>query len=128
MSRIKSKILEYLKNKGIKESEFNKGSGVVRGVLKSSSGISEDNIARFIAYDLENNNGMRVSLDWLIRDEGPMYEPLDRHSVQDPREPYGKLQEEKLEKVLDHLGNITESFAKALQDSSEAIKGIKEDK
>lgn len=128
MSQIKSKILDYLKQRGIKEAEFNKESGIVRGVLKSTSGISEDNIARFIAYDLDHNNGMRISLDWLFRDEGPMYEPLDRHAVQDPREPYGNnVQDEKLDKVIEHLGNITDSFAKALKDSSEAIKSIKEE-
>lgn len=65
-SQIKQKILLYLKNKGISEYKFYKESGVTRGILQQNNGISEDNIARFIAYAPD------VSIAWLIAGEGAM--------------------------------------------------------
>lgn len=65
-SPIKEKILQYLEIKGISKYEFYKNSGITRGVLDKDSGISEDNIAKFIAYAPE------VNLNWLILDRGKM--------------------------------------------------------
>lgn len=65
-SPIKQNILLYLANKGVTPYEFYKISGVTRGILQQSNGISEDNIARFLAYATD------VNIEWLITGKGNM--------------------------------------------------------
>lgn len=65
-SPIKARIIYYLKNKGISNYEFYKESGVSRGVLSQSNGLSEDNIARFLAYAPD------VNAEWLVTGQGSM--------------------------------------------------------
>ena len=65
-SPIKQKILLYLTKKGISAYEFYKNSGVTRGVLSQNNGITEENIARFLAYAPD------VSSEWLLTGEGAM--------------------------------------------------------
>jgi hypothetical protein len=80
ISPIKQRIIEYLDSKGVTRYEFYKKSGVARGILDQNTGISEDNIARFIAYT-EN----KVNLDWLLTGRGNMmigtYRPKQNVSV-----------------------------------------------
>ena len=45
---------------------FYKASGVTRGILQQNNGISEDNIARFLAYAPD------VNIEWLITGKGDM--------------------------------------------------------
>lgn len=66
ISPIKNKILQYIEYKGISKYKFYQESGITRGVLDKESGISEDNIAKFIAYAPE------VDLSWLFLDQGKM--------------------------------------------------------
>ena len=65
-SPIKQNILLYLAQKGVSPYEFYKESGVTRGILQQNNGISEDNIARFLAYAPD------VSVEWLITGRGEM--------------------------------------------------------
>lgn len=65
-SPIKQNILLYLAKKGVSPYEFYKESGVTRGILQQNNGISEDNIARFLAYAPD------VSVEWLITGRGEM--------------------------------------------------------
>lgn len=65
-SPIKQNILRYLAQKGVSSYEFYKESGVTRGILQQNNGISEDNIARFLAYAPD------VNIEWLITGEGTM--------------------------------------------------------
>lgn len=65
-SPIKQKILLYLTKKGISAYEFYKNSGVTRGVLSQNNGITEENIARFLAYAPD------VRSEWLLTGEGAM--------------------------------------------------------
>ena len=51
-SLIKQNILLYLAKKDVTPYEFYKKSGVTRGILQQNNGISEDNIARFLAYEI----------------------------------------------------------------------------
>ena len=68
-SLIKRNILQYLAKIGVTPYEFYKKSGVTRGVLQQSNGISEDNIARFLAY------APGVNTEWLLTGEGEMLKP-----------------------------------------------------
>lgn len=65
-SPIKQNILLYLAEKGVTPYEFYKASGVTRGILQQNNGISEDNIARFLAYAPD------VNIEWLITGKGDM--------------------------------------------------------
>ena len=58
--------MRYLAQKGVSAYEFYKESGVTRGILQQNNGISEDNIARFLAYAPD------VNIEWLLTGEGPM--------------------------------------------------------
>lgn len=77
-SPIKQNILLYLANKGVTPYEFYKASGVTRGILQQSNGISEDNIARFLTYAPD------VNIEWLLTGRGDMLRKEDtsnqRHS------------------------------------------------
>ncbi len=65
-SPIKQNILLYLEHRGVTPYEFYKVSGVTRGVLQQNNGISEDNIARFLAYATD------INIEWLITGKGNM--------------------------------------------------------
>lgn len=65
-SPIKQKILEFIEFKGLSKYKFYKETGITRGVLDKESGISEDNIAKFIACYPE------IRLEWLLKNEEPM--------------------------------------------------------
>lgn len=65
-SPIKQNILLYLERKGVTPYEFYKESGVTRGILQQNNGISEDNIARFLAYAAD------VNIEWLLTGTGSM--------------------------------------------------------
>ncbi len=65
-SPIKQKILQYLSHKGISTYEFYKNAGVTRGILTQNNGISEDNLARFLAYACD------INPLWLFSGEGEM--------------------------------------------------------
>ncbi|MFC5047676.1 hypothetical protein ACFSTE_05920 [Aquimarina hainanensis] len=64
MSSIKKRIIEFIELRGISKYRFYKDTGISRGVLESSSGITEDNIAKLVAYYPE------INLNWLIKGEG----------------------------------------------------------
>ena len=75
-SPIKQKILLFLTKKGISQYEFYKNTGVTRGILTQNNGISEDNIARFLAYYSE------VSAEWLLTGQGDMLKsPIQEPAV-----------------------------------------------
>ena len=65
-SQIKRNISLYLSEKGVSEYEFYKKSGITRGILQQQNGITESNIARFLAYAPD------VNTHWLLTGEGEM--------------------------------------------------------
>lgn len=66
-SQIKQNILTFLEREGISEYRFYKESGITRGILQQPNGISEENIARFLAY------APNVSPTWLLTGRGEMF-------------------------------------------------------
>lgn len=72
---IKERILKYLKNQGVTKYKFYQESGVTRGVLDNISGLSEENIQRFLAFAPE------ISVEWLISGNGPWFKnDLEQHA------------------------------------------------
>lgn len=80
-SPIKQNILLYLAQKGVSPYEFYKESGVTRGILQQNNGISEDNIARFLAYAPD------VSVEWLITGRGEMLSTMQEKSDSEEKLP-----------------------------------------
>lgn len=81
-SQIKQNILLFLDKKGVSPYEFYKISGVTRGVLSQNNGISEDNLARFLAYAPE------VSTEWLLTGNGSMLKESIHEPKCDPPTPH----------------------------------------
>ena len=87
-SQIKRNISLYLHKKGVSDYEFYKKSGITRGILSQSNGISEDNISRFLAYAPD------VNVVWLLTGEGEMLRtehtsggmPPVAHQTDNPKE------------------------------------------
>lgn len=87
-SPIKQNILLYLEKKKVTPYEFYKMSGVTRGVLSQNNGISEENLARFLACYPE------VNLDWLLTGKGKMLKESNLTEIMEetrPRIPYNAL-------------------------------------
>lgn len=72
-SAIKRNILRYLESKGISQYQCYKDTGITRGVLGQSTGISEDNLIKFLDHYRD------VSTEWLITGEGDML--LDESAI-----------------------------------------------
>lgn len=70
-SPIKQKILLFLSKCGISQYDFYRKTGITRGVLGQNNGISEDNIARFLAAYSQ------VSVEWLLTGRGEMLRDQD---------------------------------------------------
>lgn len=64
ISPIKKRIIQALDFQGVSRYKFYKESGMSRGVLDKPSGITEDNIAKFIAY-MPN-----INFEWLLTGNG----------------------------------------------------------
>lgn len=69
ISPIKQRILYFADTLNISKREFYKKISVSRGTLESSTGITEDIMAKFIATYPE------VSPEWLVTGRGPMIRP-----------------------------------------------------
>lgn len=65
-SKIKRNMLRYLESKGISKYQCYKDTGMTRGILGQPTGISEDNLIRFLGHYKD------VSIEWLITGEGDM--------------------------------------------------------
>ena len=66
-SIVKQNILQVVEKEKITKYEFYKKTRITRGVLDQNNGMSEDNIARFLACYPE------IDANWLITGEGSMY-------------------------------------------------------
>ena len=65
-SPIKERILKFADTLDVSKREFYKKTGISRGTLESSTGITEETLAKFIATFKE------LSLEWILTGEGPM--------------------------------------------------------
>lgn len=102
-SPIKQNILLYLAKKGVSAYEFYKDSGVTRGILQQNNGISEDNIARFLAYAPD------VSVEWLITGKGNMLSTLQEKRQENEKEATYNI------KVEDEVGEPIPMATKATE-------------
>lgn len=106
-SPIKQRILQYLGEKGISMYDCYAKTGITRGILGQNNGISEENLARFLAYYRE------VNIEWLILGHGSMLRSNDEQSselVQQPQ--YVQSPNEQTQIVKLFMDKITEKDAK----------------
>ena len=101
-SIVKQNILQIIEIKGLTKYDFYKKTRITRGVLDQNNGMSEDNIARFLAYFTD------IDANWLITGEGSMYRtPGVMNEAPPPdRDKYVQLLESKIEdqqKIIDLL-------------------------
>ncbi|MDR1846740.1 MAG: hypothetical protein LBR17_01300 [Bacteroidales bacterium] len=72
-SLIKQKILQFIDIIGITKYKFYKQTGITRGVLDQKTGLSEENIAKFLACYKD------INPDWLILGKGEMLKPNNQN-------------------------------------------------
>lgn len=65
-SPIKQRILQFIGQLGISKREFYTKTGISRGTLESSTGITEDIVSRFLSVY------QNISPDWLLTGNGSM--------------------------------------------------------
>ena len=75
ISTIKEKIIQYLDFKGISKYDFYQKTGVSNGVLSQKSGMSEDNIMRFLSYYDD------INTDWLFYGKGEMIKTKSKENA-----------------------------------------------
>lgn len=113
-SLIKENILKVIEYKGITKYEFYKLTGITRGVLDQNNGMSESNIARFLAYYSE------INPEWLIMGIGEMLKGINQ--------PISLVQESKpLYTARKQTGNddMVDKLLNRLEQQSEEIGKLK---
>lgn len=108
-SIVKQNILQIIDIKGISKYEFYKKTRITRGVLDQNNGMSEENIARFLACFTE------IDANWLITGEGNMYR--DKSSDQPPDQ----------SEIISLLKDKIEDQKEKIEDQQKII-GLLEDK
>ncbi|MEQ1733587.1 MAG: S24 family peptidase [Bacteroidia bacterium] len=73
-SLIKQNIFQVIENESITKAIFYKKTGITRGILDQNNGISEENIAKFLA------SYPNVNPSWLLTGKGNMF--LDDNNVE----------------------------------------------
>jgi len=108
-SVVKQNILQIIEIEKITKYEFYKKTRITRGVLDQNNGMSEDNIARFLACYPD------IDANWLITGEGSMYRtPGVMNEASPPdRDEVVRLLREKItdqQKIIDLLEEKVEAL------------------
>lgn len=114
-SVVKQNILQIIDIKGISKYEFYKKTRITRGVLDQNNGMSEENIARFLACFTE------IDANWLITGEGNMYRNTSFDQLPDQSDVIKLLKD----KIEDQKGRIEDQqkIINLLEDKIEILQG-----
>ena len=130
-SSIKNRILAYLDHRGVSVTDFYRDSKISRSVLNHGTGLSEDNLTKFLEYDLNTNFSQRVRLDWLIRGEGEMMETYIHNqdkAFQEPEAEYGeKNKKEAMDEHINRLSRMSSQYSISLNEIANAIKKLQDE-
>lgn len=119
ISPIKNRILQYIDYKNISKYKFYQKTGITRGVLDKESGISEENIAKFIAYSDD------IDLNWLLTGKGKMLKTDNENN--DEIAVVALIDSVRMQKKIDSL-DLKIKRLEALNESyREEIKELKKD-
>lgn len=111
-SPIKQNILLYLANKGVTPYEFYKKSGVTRGILQQNNGISEENIARFLAFAPD------INIEWLLTGRGNMLKGSEKTPSAEGKDK--NIDKHERSTISIDLGTCAQKFSY----TDNAVKGI----
>jgi len=122
-SLIKQNILQYIDYKRITKYKFYKLTGITRGFLDSSSGSSEETIAKFIAYFKD------VNISWLLTGEGEMLKETPQNQpIKLPKTPQKKISTDpriyEIQELTAQLHLTAFGIGKDLGIATETIKNI----
>lgn len=67
ISKIKARILEHIECEGLSKRKFYLKTGIANGVLDKETGLSEDNIEKYISAFPD------INADWLLTGKGSMF-------------------------------------------------------
>ncbi|MEZ7494473.1 S24/S26 family peptidase [Leeuwenhoekiella aequorea] len=84
ISTFKERIIEYLDLKGIRKAQFYRDTGVSNGILNQTSGLTEDNVLRFLnSYD-------DINPVWFFSGNGSILKTENEPSLvkEESQEPY----------------------------------------
>lgn len=129
-SSIKNRILAYLDHRGVSVGDFYKDSKISRSVLNHGTGLSEDNLTKFLEYDLDTNFSQRIRLDWLIRGEGDMMENYIHNqdkAFQESDAEWGENKEEALDKLMTRLNKMNNQYSANLNEITNAVKKLQDE-
>ena len=119
ISPIKNRILQYIDYKNISKYKFYQKTGITRGVLDKENGISEENIAKFIAYSDD------IDLNWLLTGKGKMLKTDNENN--DEIAVVALIDSVRMQKKIDSL-DLKIKRLEALNESyREEIKELKKD-
>ncbi len=107
MSSIKKRMLEFIATMDISKYKFYKETGITRGVLDSDSGITEDNILKFIERYPETD------LNWLIKGEKSKLSPIVGKKGKE-KETSGQANEQLKDEII-RLLTVDEDIQKAFK-------------
>lgn len=105
-SPIKERILQYINLKGITKYALYRDSGITRGILDQDTGISEDNLQKFLHFAQD------ISLTWLITGEGEILNTRSAKFVTDIKGNTNGNKISNKRKVQNLLPNTRSSFPK----------------
>ncbi len=114
MSLFKKRILEYIDFKGVKKSDFYRNTGIARSVLDKSSGLTEDNVAKFIAFYED------VNPEWFLTGKGTMLK-TDTSNI----EPLHFSEKEQYEKTIHLLESALKDKEKIITLQEQRIESLK---
>ena len=108
-SIVKQNILQMIDLLGITRYDFYKKTHITRGILDQNNGMSEENIAKFLAYF------PNIDANWLLTGEGSMYRDTTEQGDTNPpnRDKYIQMLESKIkdqQKIIDLLEDKIESL------------------
>lgn len=105
-SLIKNRMKEFLSENGISLYRCYKETGITRGVLESDSGITEDNLMKFISF-------YEVDLQWLIKGEKvdtSKNKPISNDKKEETKNIPKEYVKDEIIRLLAEDGEIIEAF------------------
>ena len=117
-SLIKERILMHIRKMSISRYKFCTNTGITRGVLDVSSGTSEENIAKYLAYYPQ------VNPDWLLTGKEPMFRDQQRGEITSPADPELKTLREAMERATQEAKEASERAEEAWRQLAEAHQEI----
>lgn len=113
ISKLKSRILEYAEYRNFSKRKIYLDTGISNGVLDKKTGLTEDNIEKFIStYKDVNPNWFLIGQgEMLVLDEKQKEKLGDKNALADYLEKKVEEKEERIKELQENLTNAKEIIA-----------------